>query len=356
MRISDLSRCASGICAAMAILAGCGGSQSPMLGPTGFNGETVARGLAGLSTHTAVRAGSMNPDHRASWISPELKRSTKPVLFVSDDSTNDVYIYKLPTLKLIGTLTGFSEPEGECYDTKGNVWITNTGTQQIFEYSHKGVPENVLTDSVGYPVGCAWDSTTGNLAVTNYESLTSAGSVLVYAHASGSPTGYTNPSQYYYYFAGYDTKGNLFFDGKNATGVFMLSELPKGAAKAHTVGVIGGTIYFPGTVEWYTAGNYLIVGDLLCGGAFASCLYRVSIAHKFGTILGKIKLNGYTGKTACEVVQGTEWNNKFYGSDYQFDCATLPSTTYIWSFPKGKTPLAYSNDIGTQPYGAAVSK
>lgn len=354
MNIPTSARRTLGICVAIAGLAGCsGGSPPSVLGTTNSSAQTVAGGLAGRSTLLAVRTGAINPDHGASWISPEVKG--KPVLFVSDSSTDDVYLYKLPTLKHVGTLTGFSQPQGECSDTKGNVWIANTGTQQVFEYSHEGVKENILTDSVGYPVGCAWDSTTGNLAVTNlYDISSSPGSVLVYSHASGSPIAYTNPSQILYYFDGYDTKGNLFFDGATSSS-FVLSELPKGAATAHTVQIIGGTIYEPGTVDWYASGNYLIVGDQECGDQGHSCLYRLSIVHKAGTIQGKIKLDGYTGKTTCDVVEGTEWNNKFYGSE-DGSCGSIASTTYIWPFPAGKNPSAYNNTLDSEAIGAAVSK
>ncbi len=53
------------------------------------------------------------------------------ILFVSDDGTNDVDMFDLPAMTLVGTLTGFSEPQGMCTDKSHNVWITNTGTEQI---------------------------------------------------------------------------------------------------------------------------------------------------------------------------------------------------------------------------------
>ena len=343
MNIASLVRRTLGVYVPIAVLAGCSGGGSP---PSGL-------GPTSISTLTAVRAGSLNPDHGASWVSPEVK--SRPVLFVSDDSTNDVYLFKLPTLKHVGTLTGFSEPQGECSDTKGNVWVTNTGTQQIFEYSHEGVKENILNDTVGYPVGCAWDSTTGNLAVTNLRGVSSSpGSVLVYSHASGSPIAYANPKQSEYFFPSYDPKGNLFVDGFGSS-TFILSELPKGAAKAHTVEVIGGTIYFPGTVDWYAAGNYLIVGDQNCGDQDHSCLYRLSIAHKAGTILGKIKLKGYTGKPICDLDQGTEWNNKFYGSDVT-TVAPFPARRTSGPFRAARLHWPTTTPLISDAIGAAVSK
>jgi hypothetical protein len=351
-----------GICGMTAALAGCSQTASPAtpsLGPdaTGLKTLTLAHTDA---TTAAVRAVTAHRDLSPSWLSPDVSKKEK-VLWVSDAGTGDVYLFKLPALKHAGTITGFDNPQGVCSDDKGNVWITNLDAQDILEYSHEGVIENTLTDSTGYPAGCAWDPMTGNLAVTNLFDVSSEpGAVLVYPHASGSPTAYRNKAQETYYFAGYDAKGNLFFDGRNSSATFVLSELPKGAAKAHSIEVIGGTIDFPGTVQWYATGNYLIVGDQLCGAINAACLYHITIAHNAGTIAGRTNLKGYTGGNLCDLVQGTQYGTKFFGSDYNgggSTCTGPASTTYMWAYPAGKDPSVYTTGPAeSTPIGAAVSK
>lgn len=375
MRNIHLSAFLFGMCALVATLAGCAqtsGPVTPSLGPdtTGPATQSLGPSATGPQTSShaltvpltaAVRSVTVHHDLSPSSISPEITKTQK-VLFVSDAGTDDVYLFKVGTLKHLGTITGFDNPQGACSDNKGNVWITNLDGQDIVEYSHEGVLENTLTDTTGYPVGCAWDSTTGDLAVTNLFDLSSeSGAVLIYHHASGSPTAYRNTAQFYYYFAGYDAKGNLFFDGRNgSSGAFMLSELPKGAAKAHSIEIIGGTISFPGTVEWYATGDYLIVGDQLCGDTNAACLYHLTIAHKAGTIAGKTNLKGYTGDNLCDLVQGTEYGTEFLGSDYNYGgstCTGAPTTSYQWPFPGGKNPSVYSTGpTESEPIGAAVSK
>jgi hypothetical protein len=346
-----------GICAIAVAATGCGpsaGSGAPAVG----HDATIPRSLAGPLT-TAVRPVAAHHDLSPSWLSPDVPKATK-VLFVTDAGTDDVYLFKLSTLKHLGTITGFDNPQGACSDNKGNVWITNLSGQNIIEYSHEGVLENTLSDTSGYPVGCAWDPTTGNLAVTNIEDVSSApGTVLVYHHASGSPTAYRNKAQQFNYFAGYDTKGNLFFDGKNSGDTFMLSELAKGAVKAGSIEIIGGTIYFPGTVEWYATGNYLIVGDQLCGDTNAACLYHLTIAHSAGTIKGKTALKSYTGGSLCDLIQGTEIGSQFVASDYEYGspCSGISSTSDTWPFPAGKDPSLYSTEpTESEPIGAAISK
>lgn len=365
MNIVALARYTSCVVAAVALLAGCGGpSPTSALSPTMLHvRQPSIFSLARLSgTTTSVRPIAPNPDRSKSWVSPDLAAAgTSQVLFVSDSSKGDIYLYSLPGLTLKGTLTGYSNPQGLCSDNEGHVWVANTGTKTILELSHRGVLLNTLSDTNGYPVGCAWDATTGNLAVTNLFGLSSApGSILVYAHASGTPAVYHNPKQQNYYFAGYDAKGNLFVDGKDSLGNFMLSELHKKAIKAKTVEIIGGTIYFPGTVQWYAAGNYLIVGDQLCGNTFVACLYKVVIAQSGGTITGTIKKGvvkpkSYTGGPICDLVQGIQFGTQFAGSDADpAACGSDAVATYLWPFPAAKNPTLYKIH-GTGPLGAALS-
>lgn len=308
-----------------------------------------------LSTSVARRPAAAHPDRRPSWISPELANAKAPVLFVSDSGTSDVYIYSLPALKVIGTVTGFSQPQGECSDNKGNVWVTDTNVQIIYELDHHGRLENELTDTAGYPAACAWDSTTGNLAVMNLFGIgSSSGAVIVYLKGTSAPSPYENSSQYFYNFGGYDTNGNLFFDGRDANGNFMLSELPKGAKSAHTIKVTGGTIYFPGMVQWISTKRDLLIGDQSCGNAYVSCLYNVAVSKSAATITGKINLQNASGGSTCDLIQGVKYANEIAGSDYNF-CGTTASSTDLWPYPGGGSPTNENAGSDSVPVGAAIS-
>ena len=112
---------------------------------------------------------------RASWMSPAAA-SAKSLLYVSDAGTFEVYAYAFPSLALTGTLTGFNRPQGECSDRAGNVWITNTNSLNLLEYAHGGTNAIAdLADPTGYPVGCAVNPATGDLAVTNLFDLSGGG-------------------------------------------------------------------------------------------------------------------------------------------------------------------------------------
>lgn len=300
-----------------------------------------------------------HPDRRRSWISGELVRTHTPVLFVSDSGTADVYIYNLTTLKRIGTITGFDQPQGECSDNRGNVWITDTNGQVVYELSHQGRLENELVITGGYPDACAWDSKTGDLAVMEmFQVNSSGGAVLVYPKGSGYPKSYTNPGQYYYNFGSYDASGNLFFDGRDSNGNFMLSKLGKGSTSASTVKITHGVIYFPGMVQWDSVRNDLIVGDQACGNAYVSCVYRVTITQTSGRIDGKTRFENYAGGQVCDLIQGVELvqnSNQIAGSDYDF-CGGPASATYLWPYTRGGAPTRYNKTVDSTPVGAAISK
>lgn len=320
--------------------------------PTAPGAATPAR----WQTSVATRTAPLHADRRTSWTASELAKAKGPLLFVSDAGTADVYIYKLPNLKVVGTITGFSQPQGECSDNKGDVWVTDTNAQTIYELSHHGRLENELSDSSGYPAGCAWDATTGNLAVMNlFGTGSTNGAVLIYVHGSGSPVPYTNTGQYYYNFGGYDSSGNLFFDGGDSNGNFMLSELPHGSESAYTVKLSGGTIYYPGMVQWDSSKHDLIVGDQSCGNVYVSCLYAVTISQKTGTIGMETKLQNSNGGQICDLVQGVEFGSQIAGSDYDF-CGSLPSSTYLWPYPGGGSPSQYNSTTDSAPVGATISK
>ncbi len=357
--IARLVSCAwaAGMLAACSSTPGSSG-DSPTTRDGGARDTMIAMQIA---TSTAAHPDmSVHPDTQKSWISPELstdKTRARPVVFVSDPGVDDLYIFRLPTLKYVGKVTGLNDPQGECTDNSGDVWVANTKAFQTLEYSHNGELKSTLGDPIGDPASCAWDATTGNLAVTDIIGQGSnTPAIEIYQHATGTPTQYRNPDVIRYYSAGYDDEGNLFVDGQDSGGSFVLSELPKGGAQARTIQIIGGTIYVPGMVQWYAPSGYLAVGDQECGGTPVSCIYWVSVQHSSGSITGKTRLNNYLGKHACQVVEGYLYHSQIVGSDYGPCRGVSTATLYAWPYPKGGNPAAYNSSILSNPVGAAVSK
>ncbi len=286
------------------------------------------------------------PDRTASWL-PEGATTAKELLYVSDLGTYDVDVYNFPALSLAGKLTGFNEPQGDCVDSKSNVWITNTGVSQIWEFAHGGTkPIAKLRDPLGYPVGCAIDPTNGNLAVTNLYGFSGAGGVAIYQQAAGTPKSYSNSSQYYYYFDGYDSSGNLYVSGMTSKKRYLLAVLPHGGTKMSLVAVKGATLYLPGTVAWNS--STLVLGDQRCKNRSSSCLYELSVARKTAQVTGTIQLS-----QACDVAQAWIGTSQVAGGDYEY-CRDRASSVDIWPYPAGGKPTARVTGL-REPVGAVVS-
>jgi hypothetical protein len=369
MRISRSATYAVGVLAAAALIAGCSGNSSGSAVPPSAPNSVSPSGHAGggmgpmgvqIPDHhskfpglTAFRTSGLHvhSDHHKSWVSPDVKKAPR-ILFVSDDSTNDVYIYLLPNFKLKGTLTGFYEPQGMCSDSSGNIWITNTLTSQIFQYSRTGTLMKTLSDPGYYPVGCAVNKTNGDVAVTNIVSTSGyPGNVMIYANGTGSGTPITNSNQYEYFFPTYDTSGNLYVDGFSNSFIYILSECS--SSSCSTMNVSGGTLYFPGGLNWDRVNNNLVAGDQECNAQFASCQYQMTVSGSTATITGSTQLADYNGG-ACDVDQGTLAPfSRYFAGPCIDEYGTASSIAGRWAYPAGGDAGTYS--ILTYPIGSAIS-
>jgi len=351
MRISGSASYAIGVAAAVALLAGCsgggGGSQyspvSPVGGGTGMTGMGhTAHVLNRKNTLTAIKAVAVRPDHHKSWVSPDAARAPR-LLFASDSGTNNVYMFTMPDFTLKGTLTGWNEPQGECSDKNGNVWVTNTNATQIVLLSRSGSVIGSLSDPDGYPVGCAVNPTNGDLAVTDIFDFSEAGGVLIYHNGSGTPTRISHPAQYEYFFDGYDSSGNLYVDGFSYPSfTFTISVLPSGSSSMTTASISGTQPLFPGMVQWYRVGNYLAVGD-----QDASAVYWYSVSGTSLTYTGETSLS-----SATDLVQGViAANNQKYlaGGD------AAGATESRWMWDAGGAPTNQNASTVLEPIGAAIS-
>ncbi len=232
-------------------------------------------------------------NRRGSWIKPEVRRM-KYLLYVSDEAsgTVDVYAYRTKPGRLLGQLTGFQFPYGECTDKSGNVYVADFAAADIVEYAHGGTtPIKTLTDSYGYPIGCSVDPTTGNLAVANFEGVgsTCMGGVVIYEGATGGGTLYQDQDLSYYYPPGYDASGNLYVQGQTANGAAGLAELGSGSADLVTLSLSGATISYPGSMQWDS--HYMTATDQSYQGGTLSGIYRISVSGTQASVVDSTVLS-----------------------------------------------------------------
>lgn len=320
------------------ILTGCVGSGS------GWQ-PSVAQPNANTASHASFER---------SWVLPEAKNDD--LLYISDLIAQVVDIYTYRRHKLVGTLTGFFNPQGLCVDKAGDVYVTNDtsdGVHQISEYAHGSTTVlRTINDPDGRANGCSVDPKTGNLAVTNlWGASDRQGNVAVYAHASGSPKTYSNPNIYYYYYCGYDNHGNLFVDGETYGSVFGLGQLPKGGNTLNFI-TVDQTIYLPGGVQW--DGKYLAVGDQVAvKHGFTSTIYDFAISGSAATTVNTMVLTG-SNEVAQFWIPFVDTSRKHRVGKLLIGPNQNGADTLIWDYPSGGNPIQTISGE-TDPIGATVS-
>jgi hypothetical protein len=366
MKTSGRTGYAFRVLAAAALLTGCntnGGLQSSGLTPSsGANAATSSHGVNPLMRDTGDPSdtfagvtwmGDVHPDRGKSGFSPDVKRAPR-LFFVSDARADAVDAFTMPDLNFKGKITGLKQPQGECSDTHGNIYVANTRGFQVLEYSRSGNYLNTYPDKYGYPVGCAVNPLNGDLAVTNIRGFHhTRGAVLVYASPSSIPTVLTNRRQYYYYFDGYDIHGDLWVDGRTLLKRYILSRC--GASSCSTIKLSGGKIYFPGAVQWDKKEYSWVLFDQLCAGKAGACSYSVSASGVLGQATN---YENFTGGPVCDLVQGVvaAYGMKYTaGSDYGSVKCVYTGTVSRWKYPAGGTPTNYMTKVLLRPVGAAIS-
>ncbi len=279
---------------------------------------------------------------QAAWSAPDAKRST--LLYVSDANDGQVSVFSYPQGVLMQTLTGFEEPYGLCADKAGDVWIVDDETSMITEYAHGGTSAKAtLSDSGEYPAGCSVDPTTGNLAVTNYETASRGqGGISLYKKAKGNPTVLTDTAISRGWFCSYDNKGNLYLDGDTAgSSGFQLAVLPHGSSTFTNISV-NEKITVPGGVQW--DGKYVAVSD--ANGPGPGSVYQFSISGSTAT------------EVSTSVLQDAQNIHQFW-IDASRRRIVAPSaslsTVGYWKFPAGNDPTKTISGLDI-PEGVAISK
>jgi hypothetical protein len=278
---------------------------------------------------------SLNPGITTAAAAAPAKSSRKIVMLVSESGTNDVLMLAYPSGKLLKTLTGsFSEPQGICGDGLGHFWITNTGDSNVLEYSIDGTMLSTLLDPDNYPVGCAYDPKTGDLAVTNIVTTSDGpGNVAIYTKAKGSPKIYTGGSLQRVYFGAYDgNTGTLVVDGENSSYSVAIASFADG--KFRSITLKGATIEFPGGLAWAAKDHSINVGDQ-DGGK----IYQI-------TLTGKV--TGTTTLNSSDVVSYAIFGGKLLAPGTQ--------GIGVYAYPAGGNPKRIIDpNTFSEPIGIAVS-
>jgi WD40 repeat protein len=316
------------------MLAGCGELQMPV-GPPG-----------------AVEQTGVHAAHRGSWMLPEAK--SQDLLYVANSAdgasgSGSVSVYNYPQGKLVGNLTGFTDPTSLCIDKSGDIFVANSGGEKVVEYAHGGTtPIETLADD-GVPNGCAIDPTTGNLAVTNscdgpIGSCFPSGSVLIFKRARGTPRVLRDQYGGQMFYCAYDKAGDLFVNSNGSPPSF--AELPKSSAKFTRIALTlpKKNVYDPGGLQW--VGEYLAVGI-----ADGNAVYQYSLNGSRARLVHTTWLRsiGYGNGTNQFWIEGS--------TVVAEELSTLQYNGYVkfYAYPGGGKPTKILTKSLNNPFAAAIS-
>jgi hypothetical protein len=266
MGIWDYSRSAFGICAAAAMLAGCGGSQPSI-------------GTPGATPRTQTSAIATQGEPAGSWMLPEAKSGD--LLYVAVDDSIEIFTY--PGLKEVTSfnpgLGGLGE--GAANHTTGELCFSDGGPF-IWLFSHGGEKPfaMLLAPGSGAFNDCAFNPTDNDIAAS-YES-DGGGCIAIYHSPSGSPTLYSATNIGGCEWLAYDGSGDLYVDGLASPSGFGLGELPAGGNQLIAL-TLDKRLKPVGSLQW--DGQYMTM-------AVHRTLYRFTTSGSSVRIVSHVTLQG----------------------------------------------------------------
>lgn len=263
------------------LLAACGGAQPPIGAPGSL---------------PQIRTIATHAEHAGSWMLPEA--NGEDLLYASNTDADNVTVFTWPKGRVVGTLTGFGSYVallGLCADAKGDVFVTAASQNDqgsIYEYAHGGSKPIAVLNDPGWPIACAVDPGSGNLAVANFFAAGSQynhGNIAIYGSGQNQPTIYTAPGFNAYWAAAYDDNGDLFVSGVGGTST--IAKLPQGSNTFANITVNESLL--ADSLQWFK--GQLIVASNPSKTRGPKTIARVALSGSEGTVVGTTLLNGPHG-------------------------------------------------------------
>jgi hypothetical protein len=283
---------------------------------------------------------------RASWMRPTA--ASQDLLCVSNEN-GIVNVYRYQQHDLVGELTDFTQPEGECSDAAGDVYITDYAGD-IDEYGHGGTSALRVINESGYsPYACAVDRRSGDLAVANFDKGGSdkPGSVAIYRHAKGKPTYYSSEDLFHVNGVAYDTFGDLLVTGFSYDSSYLEPYFGYLPAKSRDFQEI--TLPPPDSSGWFLVE---VQGDGWDGKYWTLDIYGAEYQYSIDIkpeLIGKVGLDGGGPPPAFYDPNPKKQATQAVGAGSE------GSDVYFWNYPAGGQPYATITHGLDKPFGIAIS-
>jgi hypothetical protein len=267
--------------------------------------------------------------------------SAGDLLYITSRSSPTMYVYSYPRAVHKRTVErhSFYFLYGDCADSTGRVYVLNyfgSSEAEILVYAHGATRPMRSMQLGGVISNCSVDPTSGDLAVMIYYPP----GLAIYPDATGSPTFYLYPKDFFASGCTYDDKGNLFVDGTNSPSYAYASLLELPAAGGSFVNIALPKISESspsGGVRWH--GKELVLSD------GAAALYRLAVHGSKARVVGTTQLGGLSNVWDFWIRGKTVVGSNTYGSS--------PSVL-IWNYPEGGQPIKAINNVGEED-GVTVS-
>lgn len=289
------------------------------------------------------------------------RRATPKRLLYISEGDGVVNVYNFDSGKLLGQLSGFEKPRGQCVDAAGDIWISDYAALTMSEYA-RGTNRVLKTlGSQFQPYGCSI-SPSGDLAVSAAGSENDV--IQVWQQASGSPLTYgTEDGNCLELSApGYNKHGALYAEGDFIESSQDFVHICKADPKTQLLEGITFTSFIHGLAGLMWDGQHMAV---MAAGTFATkhwAVYRVDTADKglrFRRV-GKTLLKG-TCEGAVRVwypfIVGTQNTpvNHSQAHEVVGPDAGCPGQFGYWHYPAGGAPYKTMNSAPTDITGDSVS-
>lgn len=323
---------------ATALFTGCGVSQ-PQIGVPDAMPQSRA-----VTTHA---------DRGESWMLRDAGK-IKKLAYLSDHG-GVVHVHAYPSGRIVGKLTGFESPGGQCVDTAGDVYITDFAATTVVEYAHGGKKALKTLSTGGSPDACSV-APNGDLAVANSHTASGGGDIAVFRNGSGSPKYYANSSCDLPAALGYDGRGNLYIQTAYSSTV---CEIAKGA---RAMSVVNTNVSFNSPIGVMWDGKHItFADDYYYGTVTETVIYQMKESSSGGLVeVGKTVLTG-----TCYYDRNVVFQPFILGAANTpgiKKLATLvfgPNTwcdraLFTWAYPGGGNPQD-SFKVSSSTYGQSIS-